>query len=110
MSINRKGFQGMPRRLKVLVNAILALQSNYIRSGNVCIMHSLSNKVCSLFRGASLDDVTIISDSSIIGMECGPILISKAHLRFDQGGPISRIKDGDIIDINIENRQIQDVT
>lgn len=106
MSINRKGFQGMPRRLKELVNAILALQSNYIRSGNVCIMHSLSNKVCSLFCGARLHDVTVISDSSIIGMGCGPILISKVHLRFDQGGPISRIKDGDIIDINIENRKI----
>jgi dihydroxyacid dehydratase/phosphogluconate dehydratase len=96
----------MPRRLKELVNAILALQSNYIRSGNVCIMHSLSNKVCSLFCGARLHDVTVISDSSIIGMGCGPILISKVHLRFDQGGPISRIKDGDIIDINIENRKI----
>ena len=73
-------------------------------------MHGLSNKVSSLFHGAGLHDVTVIPDSSIIGMGRGPILISEVRPRFDEGGPISMIKDGDIIDIDIESRQIQRVT
>jgi len=73
-------------------------------------MHGLSNNVSSLFRGANLHDATVIPDLSIIGMRCGPILISKAHHRFDEGRPIPMSKDGDIMDIDIENRQIQRVT
>lgn len=110
MSINRKGFQGRPRCLEGLDNAIHALQWNHIRSGDVLVMHGLSNEFASLLYGAGLHDVAVISDSSIIGMGRGPILISEVRPRFDEGGPISMIKDGDIIDIDIENRQIQRVT
>ena len=109
-SHNQKGLKGRARCLEGLDNAIHALQSNHIRSGDVLVMHGLSNEFASLLYGAGLHDVAVISDSSIIGMGRGPILISEVRPRFDEGGPISMIKDGDIIDIDIESRQIQRVT
>jgi len=73
-------------------------------------MHGLSNEFASLLYGAGLHDVAVVSDSSIIGMGRGPILISEVRPRFDEGGPISMIKDGDTIDIDIEARQIKHIT
>lgn len=109
-SNNRKGLKGRAKCLEGLDNAIDALRSNQIKSGDILVMHGLSNEFASLLYGAGLHDVAVISDSSIIGMGRGPILISEVRPRFDEGGPISMIKSGDIIDIDIENRQIRHLT
>ena len=104
---NRKGFKGPARCIEGLDNAIEALQSNQIAAGDVLVMHGSTNEFASLLYGAGLSDVAIISDSSIIGMGRGPIMIAEVRPRFDEGGPISKIKDGDVITIDIEKRLIE---
>jgi len=91
-SHNQKGLKRRARCLEGLDNAIYALQSNHIRSDDVLVMHGLANEFASLLYRAGLHDAAVISDSSIIGMRRGPILISEARPSFDEGGLSQRSK------------------
>ncbi len=106
-SRHRKSFKGPARCIEGLDDAIEALRSGRIALGDVLVMHGSTNEFASLLYGAGIQDVAIISDSSIIGMGRGPVMIAEVRPSFDEGGPISQIKDGDMISIDIENRQIQ---
>lgn len=99
-------FTGPARCIDGMDKGVEALRKGEIKPGDVLVMHGISTDFASLLHGSGVRDVAIVSDSGIIGMGRGPIMISEVRPRFDEGGPISKIKDGDRIAIDLEKHTV----
>ncbi|MBD8271547.1 dihydroxy-acid dehydratase [Pseudomonas fluorescens] len=95
-------------------DAIEALQGGRIKPGHVVVMRGAgvrggpamgggASKVVFAIDGAGLGDhVAMLTDGHLSGLVCKGLVVAEASPEAAVGGPLALVKDGDIIDIDLD--------
>ena len=95
-------------------DAIEALQDGRIKPGHVVVMRGAgvrggpamgggASKVVFAIDGAGLGDhVAMLTDGHLSGLVCKGLVVAEAFPEAAVGGPLALVKDGDIIDIDLD--------
>lgn len=95
-------------------DAIEALQDGRIKPGHVVVMRGAgvrggpamgggASKVVFAIDGAGLGDhVAMLTDGHLSGLVCKGLVVAEASPEAAVGGPLALVKDGDIIDIDLD--------